>query len=96
MLHARIRVSRFLLPRSWRPVRCANSAAGHSHDPNGTSVSEGHHNDPPFVKTRGLTAFIRTTKFIESPADVFAIIRAVERKYGALTEYRFLRVCLPT
>ena len=55
-------------------------------------MSEGH----PLLRRGGLAAFIRMTKFIESPADAFAIIRAVERKYGALTEYRFLRVCLST
>ena len=92
MLYAWAQVPRLLLPRSWQPVRHANSAAGYSRDSNGTPVSEGQ----PLLRRRGLSAYIRMTRFIESPADAFAIIRAVERKYGALTEYRFYRVCLLT
>ena len=89
--------SRISLPRPWQPVRRTNSAADQasvdSHRPNETLASAG--TSLLLVKRSGLSVRIRTTRFLESPASAFAVIRAVERKYGALTEYRFSRVCLP-
>ncbi|GLB37720.1 hypothetical protein LshimejAT787_0407710 [Lyophyllum shimeji] len=35
------------------------------------------------------SAFLRGNKFLRSAADALAVIRAVERKYGAVREYRF-------
>jgi hypothetical protein len=37
---------------------------------------------------------LRTVQSIESPVDAFAIIRALERRFGRVAEYRFHRVCL--
>ncbi|KAF5380628.1 hypothetical protein D9615_004679 [Tricholomella constricta] len=37
------------------------------------------------------SAVLRGKKFLHSPADALAVIRAVERKYGAVREYRFTR-----
>ena len=37
-------------------------------------------------------AFLRTSHFLGSLADAFALIRAVERRYGAIREYRFFKV----
>jgi len=37
-------------------------------------------------------AFLRTSHFLGSLADALALIRAVERRYGAIREYRFFKV----
>ncbi|KAF8891788.1 hypothetical protein BD779DRAFT_1468710 [Infundibulicybe gibba] len=39
------------------------------------------------------SAYVRTWTFVESPADAFALIRGIEKKYGPIAEYRFYRDC---
>jgi hypothetical protein len=33
------------------------------------------------------------SEFVSSPVDALAIVRAVERRFGRVAEYRFHRVC---
>jgi hypothetical protein len=33
------------------------------------------------------------SEFVSSPVDALAIVRAVERRFGRVSEYRFHRVC---
>lgn len=47
----------------------------------------------PYQSTKR-SAFIRTGSPVESPVEALAVIRAVERKYGSIWEYKWLRVSL--
>ncbi|KAG5647077.1 hypothetical protein DXG03_001447 [Asterophora parasitica] len=43
------------------------------------------------LKEEPNSAVVRGKKFLSSPAEALAVIRAVERKYGAVREYRFTK-----
>ncbi|KAF9464974.1 hypothetical protein BDZ94DRAFT_1320578 [Collybia nuda] len=52
-----------------------------------SSTSAADRHKLPMLKAPQQSAFVKTGKFLESPVQAFAVIRAVERKYGAVNEY---------
>lgn len=55
-------------------------------------ISEKDDSNVKILETRKRSAIIQTSSVIKSLAHAYAIIRAVEEKYGPVMEYRFLRV----
>lgn len=57
-----------------------------------TPTSEQDAPTPDLVKKKKRTALIRTWKPFHNMADAWALVRAVERKYGKVVEAQFIKV----
>ncbi|TFK74587.1 hypothetical protein BDN72DRAFT_833084 [Pluteus cervinus] len=92
MLSSRLQHFKFNTPARFSSHIRAFSAA--QRKPPGSSSSSGNkpnNAEPEFISTERKTAFVRAWNFIESPAHAFAIVRAVEEKYGPVEEFKFPR-----
>lgn len=76
------RILYFVAPNSARCLWRANS----------TLVRQEKPRRPPPLRISNQSVLVKTWSFAESMADAFAIIRALEDKYGPLREYHFTRV----
>lgn len=78
----------------WQARRTNTTAAGTKRYRQESSTFAADRLKLPALKTPEQSAYVKTGRFLESPAQAFAVIRAVERKYGAVNEYHIAKVRL--
>lgn len=78
----------------WQVRRITTTAAGTKRYRQESSTFAADRLKLPVLKTPEQSAYVKTGRFLESPAQALAVIRALERKYGAVNEYHIAKVRL--
>ncbi|RDB25360.1 hypothetical protein Hypma_007614 [Hypsizygus marmoreus] len=90
MLSPRIQLPRACARRLQRSQR-AFSDSGSPARRDDQGVSNVAQRGTPVYIPEARTAYIRLSRFLRSPVEGYAVMRALERKYGAIREFRLLR-----